>query len=126
MKLLRNGFAFVIAVLTISLTIAAHAGAFDVKKESTKQTVCNPAVRAAGPASSLYNNLCVLIPGPYTCTQLSQLTFPLYATTPAYTQFDCPPTDDQFCCAIVNSTTCAPGRFQIPNIGSILCGEPQQ
>jgi hypothetical protein len=122
MKLLKNGFAFLIAALTISLTIAAHAGVFKSEVKSVKQAFdCDPQATPTPQAlvTNLYNSNCNLISIACPSTPLPVL----YATVNlSYEPFDCPPTDDILCCVEVSSATCAAGRFRITRA---ICGEPQ-
>lgn len=128
MKLLKNGFAVVIAILTIGLTIAAQAGAFKSEtKAASLQTTCDPDVRPVGPTENLYtrnaSGQCVL----YTGTKQCPLPSALFAQGLGYTEFECLPADPNvFCCASLSSTpSCVLSGITRFQIASIICGEPE-
>lgn len=121
MKLLKNGFAFAIALLTISLTIAAHAGAFRTETKKIAQTPrCNPALGDNSLAVFLRSD-CEAVDPCIDNVPVAQLYGHVNTT---YTAFDCPATADEFCCAKLNLNVpfeCENGDDGFAVI-SILCG----
>lgn len=122
MKLLKNGVAFAVALLTITLTIAAYAGAFKAEPKTNLQQVCNDANFDTDLPLRLKNGCAQIDP----CPQNIAAGLLYGVASPIEEPFECPPTDDIYCCAVLGTPfTCSNGEVG-QNVVSYLCGEPQR
>lgn len=116
MKLLRNGLAAIVAILTISVTIAAHAGTFNSSKLDSG--TCDPTVDVI--AADFLKSDCT----PLT-TAICNATLPVYIDNPTYQveeQFICEGPTLEFCCAEVVADNHCPSTDQL-RVTKIICGE---
>ncbi len=123
MKRFKIGFAAIIAILAISVTVASYAGAFKATKAAPTAIDCYTSVAYLPNSPSDCTTQALLRINLENCPSPLPLNKPLVTfTTPVDQEVRCPQSGGKFCCAkVIQVTPSVQNCFKTEQISAVFC-----